>query len=524
MKNSFFLVIPAQQNHPGLLASYEKDSIEKWVSDLPTANPSLSTRIFYDFLEELNKVEMPAQQRLDVLEVLRPQFLIIEEYLRSRLILLGFPKGENEQKILDLLVSIERLYTIGYWMIARELTHRDVSWLQGKNVAMAIQRTVKGLNQIVVTHYMMFLPVPDWVWIDLHSLYKLSLAKKKEGIKVADSKRNSSKGSTVEDCYKQVLLLSLADPSGMMQKEILQVFNFIADLSQHVRIAKQADYKNEVQCIILMDEDAKPYFDFNGDQADTDTSMMYINLQKLFKLLKQIDKFCSTEDARFSSMHVLKKVSEKLPFGLFEYVVQRWKGVELKGATLFADRLDRKIAVGLNAIYSLKNLKDVSTDSKIEIMAESFSERALSCKFEKEGVLSIGSLVSYRKTNDSEINRILGIVKKITMPKQDGYIKFELTPIAAQCYAVTYLNLNSGLKSDRYEAILFGIKEKTFIVTDSFLLKDDDILKLFFNDDKLPIILGNRKNIGIGYWQFECRQLEEHQVTQLAKQKGYDFF
>ena len=132
MKNSFFLVIPAQQKNPDLLVTYESAAVNQWVSELPTANPSLASRLFYDFVEEFNSIEMSAQKRLDILEILRPHFLTIEDYLRSRLILSGFPKGENEQKILNLIVSIEKHFTIGYWMAVRELTRRDVGGFRGK--------------------------------------------------------------------------------------------------------------------------------------------------------------------------------------------------------------------------------------------------------------------------------------------------------------------------------------------------------------------------------------------------------
>ena len=527
MKNSFFLVIPAQQKNPELLASYEKSVVNQWVSELPTANPGLATRLFYDFIEGINTVEMPPQQRLDVLETLRPHYLTIEDYLRSRLIRSGFPKGENEQKILDLVVSIEKHFTIGYWMVVRELTRRDVGWFQGKNTALAIQRTIKGLSGIVVTHYMMFLPVPDWVWIDLHSLYKLSVKTKKDATKVADETSLPGKASTSEESYKQVLMLSLTDPSGLMQKEVGQVYDFIGKVSHYIEIEKQPVSEQEVQCIVLMDEDAHPYFDNTGDQADT--AMMYLNLLKLYKVLQQQNKFSSKDEARFSSMHMLRSVSEKLPAGLFEYILQCWKGVELKGASIFSDRLDRYISIGLNATHSLQHSLEASLDSKFEILAESFSERELSCKFEKEGVLSIGSMVSFRKTNELESNRFLGIVKKITMPKQDGHIIFELAALTPLSYSVTYLNIDAELESEGHKALLYAVKvetgEKSFIIMESFMHKDGDVVRVFMDDNDFPVILGNRKNIGLGYWQFECRKVDERQVTHQdqPKKKGYDF-
>ena len=525
MKNSFFLVIPAQQTNEQLLASYEKSAVSQWVSDLPVANPSLATRLFFDFLEELNTLEMPAQQRLEILELLRSQFLSIEESLRSRLIRSGFPKGENEQKILDLLVLLEKHFTIGYWMVVRELTRRDIGWFQGKSAVLAIQRTIKGLSGIVVTQYMMFLSVPDWVWIDLHSLYKLSVKIKKETAKVPDQTSLSGKVSTIEDSYKQVLLLSLADPSGLMQKEIQDAYHFIGKISQYVRIEKKPVSHQDVQCIILMDEDTHPYFDHDGGQVDS--SVRYLNLVKLYKVLEKKDKFSSQDEARFSSMSSFNNVSEKIPLGLFEYMLQCWKGFELQGTPFFADRLDRYIAVGLEATHSLQGMTEPTSDMNAEVLAESFSDRELSCKFGNEGVLSIGSLVSFRQTKEPKSKRALGIVKKITMPKQDGLIVFELAALTAISYAVTYKNIADNSDSEQHKALLYGVKnesgEKSFIILESFMHKDGDVMRMFMNTEDFPVVLGERKNIGLGYWQFECRRIEDKQLSQQVKKQGYDF-
>jgi hypothetical protein len=525
VKNSFFLVIPAQQNNPELLASYKIAAIEQWVLELPAANLSLATRLFHDFIEKFNTVEIPAQQRIDTLEILRPHFLVIEDYLRSRLMQSGFPKGENEQKILDLIVLIEKNFTIGYWMVVRELTRREVGWRQGKNTALAIQRTIKGLSEIVVTHYMMFLPVPDWVWIDLHSLYKLSVKIKKETTKVADETSLPTKVCTIENCYKQVLLLSLSDPSGLMQKEVQIVYDFIGKISQHIQIVKQPVSSQDVQCIILMDEDTNPYFENTGNEADS--AMMYLSLLKLYKILNQANKFSSKEDARFNSVQHIAKGSEKLPADLYDYLVQCWKGVELKGASFFSDRLDRCIAIGLNATHELQSPIKDSEDVQLEVLAESYSETALSCKFDREGVLSIGSLISFRKTTEQENKRTLAIVKKITMPKLDGSIVFELDALTPVSYAVTYIGIDAEAGNEHQKALLYGVKnekgERSYILFESFMHKNDDVMRMFMNNTNFPIILGDRKNIGLGYWQFECRQIEEKQVPKATKKKGYDF-
>lgn len=197
------------------------------------------------------------------------------------------------------------------------------------------------------------------------------------------------------------------------------------------------------------------------------------------------------------------------------------------GGVLFADRLDRLVAIGLDATHSLQSGMDIDGGDAYESLAESFSDRELSCRFVKEGVLSIGSLVSIRKKNDPESRRVLGVVKKITIPRQSENIVFEVTAITPVSYAVEYINIDADPESDHYKALLYGTKtaegEKSYIIVESFMHKNEDGMRLFMNGKDFPIILGNRKNIGLGYWQFECRQIEEKQVEQVTKKKGYDF-
>jgi len=526
VKNSFFLIIPAQQDAPELLALYEKDRVNQWILELPTANPSLSTKLFYDFLEAFNKVVMPAQQRLDVLEMLRPSFLVIEDFLRPRLLNAGFPKGENERKVFNVLVLIEKNFTTGYWMAIRELTRRDVGWFQGKNIALALQRTIKGLSEIIVTHYMMFQVVPDWVWIDLHSLYKLSVKAKKETTKVVDSTRLPSKVSTAEDCYKQVLLLSLTDPSGLMQKEVLQVYKFIVNLCQFVKIENHPIDSQNKQCIILMDEDGAPFW--KKEEGEEDSYMMYLDFSKLYKTLQTPENMVDSEEARFSSLHGGSKGSEKMSVSLFLYLQKSWKGEVFEGTNFFTDRLDRYIAIGLDATHSLQSNTRNKDIASFELLAESFSDRELSCTFNNEGVLSIGSLISFRKKNEPETKRILSVVKKITIPKNSKKIIFEVSEITPVSYAVSYTHLDNGAKGEeKHKALLYGLKdskgERSYIIVESFMLKNEDGLWLYMSGNDFPIILGNRKNIGLGYWQFECRQIEEVQVEKIIKKKGYDF-
>ena len=84
MKNSFFLVIPSQQNNPDKEKAFEERALQQWIQELPTANPGLSTRLLHDLIKEFNSLHLDSQKRLEALEQLRPSFMIIQDLTHTK--------------------------------------------------------------------------------------------------------------------------------------------------------------------------------------------------------------------------------------------------------------------------------------------------------------------------------------------------------------------------------------------------------------------------------------------------------
>ncbi|MCF7970338.1 MAG: hypothetical protein K9L22_04125 [Methylococcaceae bacterium] len=512
MKNSFFLVIPKQQEDSVRLELYTEVALKQWVDELPRANLSLSTRLLHDFIQDSNKLLMSGQQRLDYLEFLRPSYLAIEEDLRSRLIKTGFPKSDNEHKIYTILLAIEREFSIGYWTVVRGQGRREISWFQGKDVALAIQRVIKGLASIVISQYIMSLPIPEWVWIDLHSLYKLGVKLKKEATKVPDLSCLVSRRSSIQDSYKQCVLLSLADPTGLMPKEVQQVYEFAELLSASIDFEHTKIPNVRRQCLIFQDED-RPAFFANQDKVVQGDAVLYINFTKLNRVFQSKEKLKNDIDGRYSTLKLSPK-ADRLPAELLDYLDGRWQGVPLIGEPIFSDRLSRYFSIGLDSAYELQNsnIKDAQCSDR-EYLAESASERALICSFDAPGKLSIGSFISFRKVDQPQHNRSIGIVNKVSMHKSTGKAQFEVLLLTQRAFIAQYTDIKKP-DGERQKALIYGVKtpgeeEKSFLIVESFMLKELSVVRLYLHEKNFPIVLRGRKNIGLGYWQFDCRQLDE---------------
>ncbi|MCF7987059.1 MAG: hypothetical protein K9L60_05770 [Methylovulum sp.] len=513
MKNSFFLVIPKQQPVPERLKEFEAKALAQWIAELPFANPLLATRLFYEYLVEFNSIKMPAQLKLDALEQLQPSLQAVENYLISRLVQNGFPKDNNDNKTLGLLAAIEKQFTLGYWIIIKELTGHDISWFQGKNAALSIQRCIKGLSSLVKTYLMMGMSVPNWIWMDLHSLYKLSVKIKKNTAQVPSSHSGySNKTSSPEIAYLQIILLSLADARGLMQKEIALVYDFIETIQTLVSFKHRPIQEQAVQCVIFTDEDMPPLFLADDAITDVDSAKLYVNVTKLLAVLDQGGIAINTAEARFNALHVTKNAIEQPTKCLLDYLQQRWSGVQLQSAPIFSDRLDRYLAIGLTSTFKLQKALTANNDEQLEYLAHSASNRMLSCVFNKTDVLSVGSLVSFRRIDAPEHKRFLGIVDLLVVEKEEGGISFGVNMLTHHCIPVTYLPLNATMQTVPKPGLFYKSQESeggSYLITETYLLKDNDVIRLFIHQEDFTILLRKKENIGIGYWCFECMQITE---------------
>ncbi|WP_300247049.1 hypothetical protein [Methylovulum sp.] len=456
---------------------------------------------------------MPAQLRLDTLEKLRSSFLAIEEYLRSRLMKTDFPKEESEKKTLRFLVALEKEFTLSYWIALKEFTAQSVSWFQGKNTPLSIQRCIKGLSEIVKSYFIMGMAVPDWIWMDIHSLYKLSIRLKKQTTQIAlnDDVNPANKTSSPEEIYIETILLLLADPKGLMQREIKLVYSFTQTLSSLISFKSQPVIGQLRQCVILADEDKPPFFQA-GDAIQSDSIRFYVDFTALYPALDTKKTGFNISESRFAALNIMGSSPEMLTVELLNYLKQRWSGIPHESASLFGDRLDRYIAIGLTATYKLQKTLDVSEEDELEFIAQSVSNRHLSCIFKKPGVLSVGSLVSFRKADAPVNRRGLGIVDRLVVEKENGKLNFGMALLTANAIAVNYFPINTGSNEVFKKALFYQVKDqesKSYLITDTFILKTGDMIRLFIEHEEFNIALKNKKNIGLGYWQFECTKSPE---------------
>jgi hypothetical protein len=260
---------------------------------------------------------------------------------------------------------------------------------------------------------------------------------------------------------------------------------------------------------VLIEEDKPPFYQAS-EEIQVNPVARYIDFTKLYQAFERNKIPVSETEGRFSTLYELTNASQKLTLELLDYLKKRWLGVESEYEPLFSDRLDRNVAIGLTPTYKLQKFLGSANETDLEFRAQSESNRLLSAVFDKAGILSVGSLISFRKIDQPEHKRLLGVVDKLIVTNQSKKISFGVHLLAHQCLAVDYLPMTASNGDTPKKALLYGTKEqegKNYILIETFKLKEGDFIRVFIKNENFPILLKNKKNIGLGYWQFECMKV-----------------
>jgi len=260
-----------------------------------------------------------------------------------------------------------------------------------------------------------------------------------------------------------------------------------------------------------------------------DSATLYIDFTRLYKTFEKKDKFISLTETRFTSMHILKSHEDKPTAELLDYLEQRWSGIELQKEAVFSDRLDRYLAIGIASAHSLQSsdLSEGNSDAEQEMLVHSESDRLLFCVFVKTGILSVGNLVSFRKADQPGQKRSLAVVNELIVAKQSGKISFGVSLITTHYHSVYYTMANAADTDSANKGLFYNaddqFDEASFLVVDNFMLKEGDLIKMLMNKESIHLILKDRRNVGLGYWQFECQRIAERIDKPAQPKKGYDF-
>jgi len=202
------------------------EAVRAWVDDLPLINPNQSRLLLDEALREINSHIMPTKNRQETLELLATSVMCVTESLKKRFLSQPIPLRGNALQLAAYSVELCNQMATGYRILTDDLGQSNY---QTASLAVAIHRSLRYLSEVLLTNYQIYTQYPEGLWKTINALYLLAEQHDIARLPVTDTTLSCVTRSTINTVYKQILLMSLACPYRLRQKEIHFVYNALMD-------------------------------------------------------------------------------------------------------------------------------------------------------------------------------------------------------------------------------------------------------------------------------------------------------
>ncbi|KAA8735512.1 hypothetical protein F4V57_01555 [Acinetobacter qingfengensis] len=263
------------------IQNYAKENVvRQWLQELVELElGEAAKQIFVTLLElrNLNCEDTIRCQLLGIIEPILAQILISLEkhYLNQSLL-----ETKRDQQIAELVLEIKSLYALIYSEIfkrtQRQLETRKFSILEFnlKKKLLNIQKTAAlnalyHLTQLLHSLHLIYLDIPKRFWLLAYSIYHLAKAKGITDEKIESNKLIHLHIQTLEQAFKELLLLHILNSHKLRQAETRQLMLCIPYWVDLVNISNHPQHQSKYELNFYQDQPPKPYMERPSHHAES---------------------------------------------------------------------------------------------------------------------------------------------------------------------------------------------------------------------------------------------------------------
>ncbi|MDV3502961.1 GTPase [Marinobacter sp. M-5] len=251
------LRVPDQKTASLSFCETSPKAFRDWINQLPMANIGESSRQLYHAIIELNHLFVPAQQRLQFLELIRPKIHFVCAELSRHYLGMAVALPEKHKKIANLSQALQLHCASGYKLCVLEFLDNGGLDKNRKGVATSVHRAISELAATIVRAHQLYCPSPSHSWLECHRLFRFAHRNKLATVTVDDATLVHRRSSTVEDSYKRILLLGCARANQLRQNELLQTYELFETWTEHTQCGPDLD---DSLFAVNMERDAPPVY------------------------------------------------------------------------------------------------------------------------------------------------------------------------------------------------------------------------------------------------------------------------
>lgn len=360
------LHIPVIKEKPIIIADTNPQKISQSLAKLPTQNPLDIASHLHIELEILNRQRVSPSNRIQALDAYRQLLIstahvLAEDYCNATLPL-------HDKAKLD-AAAAESLWIelgYGYKLALIDLQNQLIKLGTDKLSAHTIQRSMHAIAEHAMVYYQTYLTPPDHIWSDLHQLYfcavQLGIQHLKTDTQMAAFEAGNLETS-IESTYKHALLMSLADPQHLIQKDIRLIANFLAYHVKEAQITAVTPLETSTGAFIISLKSNDPPVPYSKQKEapdpDTDILLQTMDLvrvihQHLSNLLnKQLPKDGSIPEAAPRNDYI----------DLLTYLIKHWGIIPKRVFNRSQKNGELELVTGIAAVHHVSDNKPIASNA-----------------------------------------------------------------------------------------------------------------------------------------------------------------
>ncbi|WP_343348857.1 molecular chaperone [Pseudomonas sediminis] len=316
--------------------------LKRWIAGLPKANIGETARQLYQSLVELNQFLTPSENRLQLLELLRPEVSFVCQHLERHFLNQAIVLDERPRKVANLCQALQNHLAVGYKLIISRVITRS-----GKDrdqlLAVSLQRASHSLCCPLIRASQLYCPVPEGLWLELHQLYQIACEQRLQRQVIRDPLARHTQGMSTEQTYVTALLLGCARTNQMRQNGIARLAEALEPWSTLVKL--QAGDDPDSLFVLAPQIDGPPRYKSLYQSSELH-NLLGIDTQPLVDAIKEYLDLPEEERSKSRLM-----IPEGISLDLLQHVAAAWGDIAERTFQRTAGHGSLTLCIGMTALH-----------------------------------------------------------------------------------------------------------------------------------------------------------------------------
>lgn len=230
-----------------------------WLDSLPLADSAEAAREIYQALYTLNRQDLDAAQRYELMELYARPIATIVASLQATLARLAIPLPPKKRALAEFLRLLYLEMANGYKVCLQDMQQMRILWGKKQLITPCAARALHFLGEALLRSYATYFPAPASCWRDVHALYRYAEDAGRLEEVVQPPEGDSGPAQSIGQRYLQILLLGACNPYQLPPGECFTVNRFLARWAGQAKLTPEVVATSPLsQFLVDLDSDRPP--------------------------------------------------------------------------------------------------------------------------------------------------------------------------------------------------------------------------------------------------------------------------